>query len=51
MKHESVVELLTFLNNQFPYSVARWIKDNTDLHITVKDSNSSVETIKKEKAQ
>ena len=37
MKHESVIELLDLLNEKYPYSVAVWIRDNTDLHITVKD--------------
>ena len=40
MKHESVIEFLNLLNEKYPYSVARWINDNTELHITVKDSDS-----------
>ena len=44
MKHETVMEVLDHLYKLFPYSVSRWVKDNTELHITLRDNLSSNQT-------
>ena len=48
MKHESVIDLLNHLYKTYPYSMARWVKDNSELHITLVDFDSLSGTIKEE---
>ena len=38
MLNEEVMSLLDHLYKQFPYSVSRWVNDNAELHITLKDN-------------
>ena len=41
MLSEEVISLLDHLYEQFPYAVARWVKENAELHVTLRDNTLS----------